>query len=70
MLRYGRYVGGPNMVTRSGARVGFQFGIGIALLVVGVGQSTDTIAYDLPAIVYILLGIGLGGYGVVLVQRS
>ncbi|MFC4405367.1 hypothetical protein [Haloarchaeobius iranensis] len=55
---------------RHRVRVALQFGLGVGLLVLGVGNLTDTIAWTLPPLVYLGGGVALLAYALVLVRRN
>lgn len=55
---------------RRRVRVALQFGLALALLVLGVGNLTDTITWTLPPIAYLLVSVALFAYGVDGIRRA
>lgn len=51
-------------------RMGLQFVLGVAVFAYGVGRLTDVISYELPAAVYLVAGVGLLAYAVLLLLRE
>ena len=49
---------------RQRVRVALQLGLAVGLLVLGVGNLTDTITWTLPPVVYLFAGVALFAYGV------
>lgn len=61
---------GADTGTRGGrrhrVRIALQLGLAVGLLVLGVGNLTDTITWTLPPVVYLLAGVALFAYGTVM----
>ncbi|WP_440990687.1 hypothetical protein [Haloarchaeobius baliensis] len=55
---------------RHRVRVALQLGLAVGLLVLGVGNLTDTITWTLPPVVYLLAGVALFAYGVDGIRRA
>jgi hypothetical protein len=55
---------------RHRVRVALQLGLAVGLLVLGVGNLTDTITWTLPPVVFLLAAVALFAYGLVGLRRD
>ena len=60
----------PRGTRRHRIRVALQLALAAGLLVLGVGNLTDTITWTLPPAVYLLAAVALFAYGVDQMRRG